>query len=746
MQTMTATYSPDDNKLRLYSSSRLDADLYKRVHEAGFKWAPKQELFVAPMWTPSREDLLIELCGEIEDEDKSLVERAEERADRFEDLSVKRADDADRAHKTVSAICDGIPFGQPILVGHHSERHARKDAERIENGMRRAVKLFETSEYWKSRAAGALRNAKYKELPGVRHRRIKGLEADKRKTEKSKAEAQHWLNAWSKDGLTQEQAVAIAGFCWLHLPRKEGDREDFDQCPTAHGVLTNAHPTLYAPRSLSEVVEHAKAVYPKSIAHCDRWLNAWSKDGLTQEQAVAIAGFCWLHLPRKEGDREDFNQCPTAHSVLTNAHPTLYAPRSLSEVVEHAKAVYPKSIAHCDRWLVHYENRIAYERAMLDEQGGLKADGFDIQVGGKVLIRGEWVFVIRINKKDGCMVSVTTNCRYVPVRGIEEIKDYRAPSAEEAAKMKAALKTPPLVNFPGEGFAHMTKEQWDKVPKDYKGTNKHAATADAGAYRVRCAMGAYSLPNERDMNKRHSYPSVYITDAKRVDIPTAPATLPEPVKFERERDIQPAIVETTNQTQAEEAPSQTDNRAEAFSALRDQLREGVKVVSAPQLFPTPAPLAARMVELANIEAGHSVLEPSAGTARILRAILATVGGSTIRTAIEINANLCQELRRADPGAHVFHADFMEYESQSRFNAIVMNPPFSQAQDIDHIKRAFGMLKPGGKLVAICANGSRQNAQLRPLVEACGGLWEPLPPNTFAESGTAVNAVLLTLAA
>lgn len=667
MQTMTATYSPDDNKLRLYSSSRLDADLYKRVHEAGFKWAPKQELFVAPMWTPCREDLLIELCGEIEDEDKSLVERAEERADRFEDLSVKRADDADRAHKTVSAICDGIPFGQPILVGHHSERHARKDAERIENGMRRAVKLFETSEYWKSRAAGALRNAKYKELPGVRHRRIKGLEADKRKTEKSKAEAQHWL-------------------------------------------------------------------------------NAWSKDGLTQEQAVAIAGFCWLHLPRKEGDREDFNQCPTAHSVLTNAHPTLYAPRSLSEVVEHAKAVYPKSIAHCDRWLVHYENRIAYERAMLDEQGGLKADGFDIQVGGKVLIRGEWVFVIRINKKDGCMVSVTTNCRYVPVRGIEEIKDYRAPSAEEAAKMKAALKTPPLVNFPGEGFAHMTKEQWDKVPKDYKGTNKHAATADAGAYRVRCAMGAYSLPNERDMNKRHSYPSVYITDAKRVDIPTAPATLPEPVKFERERDIQPAIVETTNQTQAEEAPSQTDNRAEAFSALRDQLREGVKVVSAPQLFPTPAPLAARMVELANIEAGHSVLEPSAGTARILRAILATVGGSTIRTAIEINANLCQELRRADPGAHVFHADFMEYENQSGFNAIVMNPPFSQAQDIDHIKRAFGMLKPGGKLVAICANGSRQNAQLRPLVEACGGLWEPLPPNTFAESGTAVNAVLLTLAA
>ncbi len=69
--TYTATYSPEDNKLRLYSSTRLDRELYARVRGAGFIYAPKQELFVAPMWTPEREDLLIELCGEIDDEDPS---------------------------------------------------------------------------------------------------------------------------------------------------------------------------------------------------------------------------------------------------------------------------------------------------------------------------------------------------------------------------------------------------------------------------------------------------------------------------------------------------------------------------------------------------------------------------------------------------------------------------------------------------------------------------------------------------
>src|ERR1700681_2510606 len=120
--TYTATYSPEDNKLRLYSSTRLDRELYARVRGAGFIYAPKQELFVAPMWTPEREDLLIELCGEIDDEDTSLVERAEERADRFVDYKDKRIGDAERAHEAVSRIADHIPLGQPILIGHHSER------------------------------------------------------------------------------------------------------------------------------------------------------------------------------------------------------------------------------------------------------------------------------------------------------------------------------------------------------------------------------------------------------------------------------------------------------------------------------------------------------------------------------------------------------------------------------------------------------------------------------------------------
>jgi hypothetical protein len=59
----------------------------------------------------------------------------------------------------------------------------------------------------------------------------------------------------------------------------------------------------------------------------------------------------------------------------------------------------------------------------------------------------------------------------------------------------------------------------------------------------------------------------------------------------------------------------------------------------------------------------------------------------------------------------------------------MNPPFANADDIRHITHALKILKPGCRLVALCANGPRQNGKLKPIVETSGGIWEKLPSNT-----------------
>lgn len=707
MQTLTASYSPEDNKLRLYASSRLDADTYKRVKEAGFKWAPKQDLFVAPMWTPSRADLLIELCGEIGDEDTSLVDRAEERADRFDDYSISRIQDANRAHAAVESITSGIPFGQPILVGHHSEARARKDAQRIENGMRKAVQMWDTAQYWKSRAAGALRAAKYKELPAVRARRIKGLEADKRKQERSREESAKWLNLWSREGLTHEEGLAVANQCWLHLPRKEGDRADFSGAPTAYDALTGSHPTLYAPRTLEEVIEAAKDKYPRFIEYCTRWIN-------------------------------------------------------------------------------HFENRIAYERAMLDEQGGLKSDNFNLEIGGRVLTRGEWAVITRINRKDGAICSVSVAAKYSRVVAVEDIKDYKEPEEGDAAAVKSAIKLDPLCNYPVPGCATMTQAEYKAVYSDHKGGSFVAATDTHAAHRVRMVSGFIGRKHGATVQHRdwHSV-HVFLSDAKLKEAPKLdnppppPARLPAPEKAEPVLKSDPEA-ELRSIWTADGVPEEKQNAliasiagkaqpgamvgpfmipetttAPNFEAMREQLKQGVQVVSAPQLFPTPRDLAERMADMLDVQPGDRVLEPSAGTGMLLGALGGRMFADSSATpykernlvhAVEINRSLAGRLQAEFPLTEVHCTDFLAFEPDDfvPFDKIIMNPPFVDGADIAHITHAVRMLNRGGRLVAICANGPRQNAVLRPLVEQYAGEWEVLPPNTFAASGTSVSTVLLSL--
>ncbi|WP_242881368.1 DUF3560 domain-containing protein [Stenotrophomonas maltophilia] len=417
---LTATYSPDDNKLRLYAACRLDQETKDRVIAAGFKWAPKQGLFVAPMWTPGREDLLLSLCGEITDEDTSLTERQEDRADRFNEYSANRQKNADTAHRAVDAICERIPLGQPILVGHHSERAARRDQARIHNGMRKAVNCWKQSEYWAQRAAASLAHAKYKERPDVRARRIKKIEADKRRAEREIAESTQLCGMWERGNLTAEQALKLTG---MH--------------------------------SLWFTVE---------------------VDGAKVQRST------W--------------------SLLESGQWTA------DQVAQRSTASYAANIARLTRWIAHYSLRLDYERAMLGEAGGLPADRFDIQAGGSVLVRGAWHTVVRVNKRGGRIVSVRTDAQFVPVRPIEEVRDYQAPAEGAGEQAKGAkLFLGPIINVPGAGVVEMTAAEFKATHRDYKGVQRVEATPTSAAYRYRSVVRQGALVQ------------VYLTDAKTVTLP-----------------------------------------------------------------------------------------------------------------------------------------------------------------------------------------------------------------------------------
>ena len=66
-------------------------------------------------------------------------ERRERRADRLREWAAKRTAKSTAAFDRAHDIGAQIPLGQPILVGHHSERRHRRDLARIDGAMAAGV-------------------------------------------------------------------------------------------------------------------------------------------------------------------------------------------------------------------------------------------------------------------------------------------------------------------------------------------------------------------------------------------------------------------------------------------------------------------------------------------------------------------------------------------------------------------------------------------------------------------------------
>ncbi len=79
---------------------------------------------------------------------EASLERKLAKATRYESYAINAEKRAEIRQKNASAISSMIPLGQPILIGHHSERRHRKDMERIDNNMRKSVEESKKAEYF----------------------------------------------------------------------------------------------------------------------------------------------------------------------------------------------------------------------------------------------------------------------------------------------------------------------------------------------------------------------------------------------------------------------------------------------------------------------------------------------------------------------------------------------------------------------------------------------------------------------
>lgn len=165
-------------------------------------------------------------------------------------------------------------------------------------------------------------------------------------------------------------------------------------------------------------------------------------------------------------------------------------------------------------------------------------------------------------------------------------------------------------------------------------------------------------------------------------------------------------------------------------------------------FPTPKPLAQRMAEIAGVKAGMRVLEPSAGNGNLADA--AKAAGADV-DVLEISSQLQNVLQLK--GHNLVGHDFEAHAAGEEYDAVIMNPPFSDRKDAMHIQQAYSMLKPGGTLVAIAGEGvffgtDKKAVEFRDWLESQGAETEKLDAGTFNDRSllatTGANARLITI--
>jgi predicted RNA methylase len=187
---------------------------------------------------------------------------------------------------------------------------------------------------------------------------------------------------------------------------------------------------------------------------------------------------------------------------------------------------------------------------------------------------------------------------------------------------------------------------------------------------------------------------------------------------------------------------------DAQDAISDIVLTG-KVIDAKRefdFFETPDALADKIIDAAQIAPHHNFLEPSAGSGQIAKR--ATVLTSDV-DVIEIQEALHDTMMCSGEYANTTHGDFLVLDNIQRYDRIVMNPPFGRQADIKHVSKAIGLLKPGGRIVAIMSAGvtfrsNKLTEDFRSLVAIHDGVIESLPEGSFKTSGTTVNTVMLTL--
>ncbi|GEK11883.1 methyltransferase [Pseudoalteromonas peptidolytica] len=217
--------------------------------------------------------------------------------------------------------------------------------------------------------------------------------------------------------------------------------------------------------------------------------------------------------------------------------------------------------------------------------------------------------------------------------------------------------------------------------------------------------------------------------------------LPSDIKFENYAQVKNALIKAGGKYKRCGFEFTSD-----AAEMQQRLTSGEVVNDAKkyQYFPTPTPLAKRMVEMANIRASDYCLEPSAGQGSIAAIIRKK---SEKLTCIELSHENVKVLKSL--GIESLHDDFLKFNCDQRFDKIVANPPFAKNQDIDHVRHMYSLLNDGGRIVTVMSKSwvfgnQKKQVNFRQWLNSTGAKIEELGSGEFKESGTNVSSMLVTI--
>lgn len=169
-----------------------------------------------------------------------------------------------------------------------------------------------------------------------------------------------------------------------------------------------------------------------------------------------------------------------------------------------------------------------------------------------------------------------------------------------------------------------------------------------------------------------------------------------------------------------------------------------------QFFPTPRAVAEQMCQMAELDSTCVVLEPSCGKGDLADVVFEA--GVKELVGVELNREMEKHLN-GKPYVTFVGVDFLELvradDIDHEWNRIVMNPPFTKQQDIDHILAAYDILSPGGILVSVVSEApffwsNKKAIAFREFLDSHGAEMVRLDEGAFKESGTMVRTRLIKL--